>query len=344
MRKTIKNLNKLYASAFDNMEKASNFLSKNCIDNAKDFHFGHKIKIGKRFTNEMYPIPRIRCHLLGIKTEIFFDVYTNKNYIGYIKLYPNKEELLSFNMEIFASLKYLVYGFYNFQEKITFENLEEAKTKIKQSKENKFIIYADFESIKQIFKIIEKLLTKPTSGFSITNYKCDCGHYISIEVSNGACPICGKETPYKRKFKTNCPVCGNECLKDQYGNGECNNCSWNLDSYGEKYPTRVTYPNLISLNKAKKLYSEGKPFEPDFDDFIDALYNYSEMQFEYKGVYYAATLVENGNNEYSIELYNQNTKETIFFNNDEDFKNNAKVDGKLLNDIWDETTDRNWLQ
>ena len=81
MRKTVKNLNKLYESAFENMEKASNFLSKNCIDNAKDFHFGHKIKIGKRFANEMYPIPRICCHLLGIKTEIFFDVYTNKNYI-----------------------------------------------------------------------------------------------------------------------------------------------------------------------------------------------------------------------------------------------------------------------
>ena len=151
MRKTIKNLNNLYKSAFENMEKTSNFLSKNCIDNAKDFHFGHRIKIGKVFTNEFYPIPRIRCHLLGIKTEIFFDVYTNKNYIGYVKLYPNKKELLAFNIKIFESLKYLVYGFYNYQEKINFENLEEAKTKIKQSKEEKFIIYADFKSIKQIF-------------------------------------------------------------------------------------------------------------------------------------------------------------------------------------------------
>ena len=332
MRKTVKNLNKLYESAFENMEKASNFLSKNCIDNAKDFHFGHKIKIGKRFANEMYPIPRICCHLLGIKTEIFFDVYTNKNYIGYIKLYPNKEELLSFNMEIFASLKYLVYGFYNYQEKITFENLEEAKTKIKQSKENKFIVYTDFESIKQIFEIIEKLLTKPTRDFLITNYKCDCGHYISIEVSNGACPICGKETPYKRKFKTNCPVCNAECLKDQYGNGECACCGWILDSFGEENPDSVIYPNLISLNKAIKLYKENQPMKPDLDDFLAAFEHYGETGFGYKNLGFS--LFRNGEN--GIEFsWGPVPCGTIYFKDKEDFIKNAKIENEYVRDIWD---------
>ena len=221
MRKTIKNLNNLYASAFENMEKTSNFLSKYCIDNAKDFHFGHRIKIGKNFTNEMYPIPRICCRLLGIKTEIFFDVYTNKNYIGYIKLYPNKEELLSVDMKIFDNLEYLVYGFYNYQEKIDFENLEEAKTKIKQSKEEKFIIYADFKNLEQIFNIVEMLSVRPNKKFSMANYKCECGHYITIDSYNGFCPVCGKDSTFKRKFATKCPVCGTSGLKDQYGNGEC---------------------------------------------------------------------------------------------------------------------------
>ena len=332
MRKTVKNLNKLYESAFENMEKASNFLSKNCIDNAKDFHFGHKIKIGKRFANEMYPIPRICCHLLGIKTEIFFDVYTNKNYIGYIKLYPNKEELLSFNMEIFASLKYLVYGFYNYQEKITFENLEEAKTKIKQSKENKFIVYTDFESIKQIFEIIEKLLTKPTRDFLITNYKCDCGHYISIEVSNGACPICGKETPYKRKFKTNCPVCNAKCLKDQYGNGECACCGWILDSFGEENPDSVIYPNLISLNKAIKLYKENQPMKPDLNDFLEAFEFYGETGFEYKNLTFC--LFRHGDN--GIEMgWGPNDDEVAYFKDKEDFIKNAKIENEYVRDIWD---------
>lgn len=46
----------------------------------------------------------------------------------------------------------------------------------------------------------------------------------------------------------------------------------------------------------------------------------------------------------NIELYNQKTKETILFKDAEDFKNNAKVDGMLLKDIWNDTTDRYWLQ
>ena len=117
MRKTVKNLNKLYASAFEKMEKMSKFLSKNCVDHALDFHYGHRIKIGKQFTNEFYPIPLVRFKLKGIKTETFFDVYTNKNYIGYIKLYPNKEEILSLNLEVFAGLKHLIYG-NNYQQEL----------------------------------------------------------------------------------------------------------------------------------------------------------------------------------------------------------------------------------
>ena len=77
---------------------------------------------------------------------------------------------------------------------------------------------------------------------------------------------------------------------------------------------------------------------------MEALHNYSETQIEYKGVYYAVELVFNDNSEPQIRLYNSQTKETTFFNNDDDFKNNAKVEGKFLKDIWDDTTDRDWLQ
>ncbi len=78
MEITVKNLNNLYKSTFDNVENLSQFLAKNRIDNALDFHYGHRIKIDKQFTNEMYPIPLFRCRLQGIKTEIFLDVYTTK--------------------------------------------------------------------------------------------------------------------------------------------------------------------------------------------------------------------------------------------------------------------------
>ena len=50
------------------------------------------------------------------------------------------------------------------------------------------------------------------------------------------------------------------------------------------------------------------------------------------------------NKETKISLFNSQTKKEDIFNDDEDFKNNAKIDGILLKDIWDDTTDRYWLQ
>ena len=343
MRKTVKNLNKLYATAFEKMENMSKFLGKNCVDHALDFHYGHRIKIGKQFTNELYPIHLIRFKLKGIKTESFFDVYTNKDYIGYIKLYPNKEEILSLDLRVFANLKYLIYG-YNYQQELyNSEDITQTKNNIKKSKDTKFIIYADFENLDQILNVIENLTSKPSQRFSIANYKCDCGHYVTIDTYNGSCPICGKESRYKRRFKTKCPVCEANCLKDQFGNGECENCGWKLDKFANKFKNRVIYPNLISLNKAKKLYSEGKPFEPDLEDFIEALFVYSEVQFKYKNIYYELILASDENKEI-IKMNDFNCGHLQTFKTKEDFINNAKVDGKLLKDIWEETTERDWLQ
>ncbi len=343
MRKTVKNLNKLYASAFEKMENMSKFLGQNCVDHALDFHYGHRIKIRKQFSNELYPIPVIRFKLKEIKTETFFDVYTNKSYIGYIKLYPNKKEILSLDLKVFANLKYLIYGHNYQQELYNSENLAQTKINIEKSKDTKFIIYADFENLEQIFSVVEKFIIKPSKNFSTTNYKCDCGHYVTIDTNNGSCPICGKDSPFKRKLSAICPVCGNKCLKDQYGNGECENCGWKLDKYANKFKNRVIYPNLISLNKAKKLYSEGKPFKPDLEDFIEALYVYSEVQFKYKNIYYELILASDENKEI-IKMNDFNGGHLQTFMTKEDFINNAKIDGKLLKDIWDETTERDWLQ
>ena len=90
--------------------------------------------------------------------------------------------------------------------------------------------------------------------------------------------------------------------------------------------------------------SEGKPFEPDLEEFIEVLHAYGEMQFEYQGVHYAVELVEHENGKIKISLYNSQTKEVANFNDDAEFINNAKVENKLVKDIWDKTTDRYWLQ
>lgn len=332
MRKTVKNLNKLYATAFEKMENMSKFLGKNCVDHALDFHYGHRIKIGKQFTNELYPIPLIRFKLKGIKTESFFDVYTNKDYIGYIKLYPNKEEILSLDLRVFANLKYLIYG-YNYQQELyNSEDITQTKNNIKKSKDTKFIIYADFENLDQILNVIENLTSKPSQRFSIANYKCDCGHYVTIDTYNGSCPICGKESRYKRRFKTKCPVCEANCLKDQFGNGECENCGWKLDKFANKFKNRVIYPNLISINKAKKLYKENRLIKPDLNDFLEAFEFYGETGFEYKDLMFC--LFRHGDD--GIEMgWGPNDDEVAYFKDKEDFIKNAKIDNEYVRDIWE---------
>lgn len=149
---------------------------------------------------------------------------------------------------------------------------------------------------------------------------------------------------YDEIFDKPCSVCGKIIKKDIYDQGDCPYCKWKNNHFADINPIDVLYPNLISLNKAKKLYNEGKPFEPNFEEFIEALYGYSEMQFEYNWTYYAVELVYDKNKNLIIRLYNSKNEETTFFNNSQDFKDNAKVEGILLKDVWDKTTDRYWLQ
>ena len=149
---------------------------------------------------------------------------------------------------------------------------------------------------------------------------------------------------YDKIFDGTCEVCGKPMKKDVYKQGKCPFCGWRNCYMNEEKPDKVLYSNLVSLNKAKQLYAQGKPFEPNLDEFIEALSSYGEMQFEYNGVYYAVEVIAfNGKNS-QVSLYNSLTKKEVFFESYDDFKNNAKVEGKFLKDIWDKTTDRYWLQ
>lgn len=145
-------------------------------------------------------------------------------------------------------------------------------------------------------------------------------------------------------FYKPCSVCGKEIKKDIYDQGKCEYCNWRNNHYADINPDTVLYPNLISLNKAKQLYADGKIFAPNLDEFLEALHCYSEMQFEYKGINYAVELVRNEQNELKICLYNSHTKEVQSFNDGQDFKNKAKINGKLLKDIWQEVENAGWLQ
>ena len=64
------------------------------------------------------------------------------------------------------------------------------------------------------------------------------------------------------KIQALCRVCGKSVLVDPYGNGFCENCGWIQNREYDKYPDDVRYPNIISFNKAKRLFAEWQPSPP----------------------------------------------------------------------------------
>lgn len=146
--------------------------------------------------------------------------------------------------------------------------------------------------------------------------------------------------PYELIDIKKCDVCGNAVSIDQYGNGDCSNCGWSQDQHSITYPDRVQYPNVISLNKAKNLYKNGKPFVPDFDDFLDGLFMYSEMEFTYNNEYYGVCRRESG-----IEFFEgYDGKTRVMFKSRDEFKNKASIDGMLLKDIWENVINAGYMQ
>lgn len=146
---------------------------------------------------------------------------------------------------------------------------------------------------------------------------------------------------HEYNIESKCPVCENIIFLDSVDNGDkCHNCGWDHSKIHDEFPDRVMCPNLISLNKARNLYKEGKPFIPDFEDFIDGYNFYGEMEFTYKGITYGLMGIENE----GVEFWGMNTDTYEMFKDIEEFAEKAKVDEKLVKNIWPEVENANWLQ
>ena len=87
-----------------------------------------------------------------------------------------------------------------------------------------------------------------------------------------------------KKIEKKCAVCKRIIEVNQSGNGQCPHCSWYNNSLGEENENTIIFPNLVSLNKAIRLYKNGNLLRPNLNDFLDCLYSYSEMKFSYKNL------------------------------------------------------------
>lgn len=340
MKNKITKLNHLYEPSLEKIEQIRKILFKKCIDHAILFSNDHHIKIENKIESVQYPIPNIICKLDGIKTKIGIDLATDKDYIGFVKFTLDKEQFNVFRFDAIKHFRFEVYGFYFYQYYNNVKNLNNLKTNVTNSTEPTLYIKIQVSTVEEIISIISNLSTAPQNQISISSYICKCGHNISVNKYYGQCPICGEDSPHKKKFKTKCPVCQSTTLKDQYNHGKCENCGWEIDNLSKKHKNSVIYPNLISLNKARKLYSEGKPFTPDFDDFIEGYNFYGEMKFTYKGVTYGLMGASNE----GVEFWGVNTDTFELFHDINEFAEKAKINGKFVKDVWNEVENVNWLQ
>lgn len=121
---------------------------------------------------------------------------------------------------------------------------------------------------------------------------------------------------------------------DRINNTTQYSVTYNMSQKNSNQVMNTTQITVLThrLGKARKLYKQGKPFKPDFDDFLEALYAYSEMEFKYGGVQYEVFRTDNG-----IWFCSPATRRE--FKTRRDFIEEANINGAPLKLIWNSVTD-----
>ena len=180
----------------------------------------------------------------------------------------------------------------------------------------------------------------------MVEYTCDsCGRRICIDINNEKCTECGFKNPMVKDQMCKCSICGMVALKDEWGNGECQNCGWKFSKDEEQFEKDmgISYPMLVSPTTARKQYKAGQPFKATFDEFVNGLKFYSEMTLKYNnknfGVYFhrdknkkvSGVLELDGRVEFFEDKIIKSLQE---YNSIQEFKNKANINGVLLKDLW----------
>jgi len=140
-----------------------------------------------------------------------------------------------------------------------------------------------------------------------------------------------KDTLEKNVLKK-CDLCSYPVAVTEYGNGSCNNCGWTQSDADR--PDDFCYYNIISLNRARQLYKEGKPLLPNFEEFMEGLRVYRQMEFIYsKKHYWVGSEHSNGA---GFQLHEIDKPENQSYTSLAEFKAKANINGVLLKDLWSE--------
>jgi len=146
-------------------------------------------------------------------------------------------------------------------------------------------------------------------------------------------------TMLEKNILKKCNACGKDVMTDKYGNGRCTHCGWAYDEDAPDFPDDVRYPNIVTLNSAIRLAKEGKELKPTIDEFIQGYEFYGEMEFYYRGHRYGIITLD------QIKFYEWNVKGSVqSFNNMEEFKAKAHINGVLVKDIWDKVEDAYYIR
>lgn len=138
-----------------------------------------------------------------------------------------------------------------------------------------------------------------------------------------------------------CDVCGHSVMVDMIGNGDtCKTCGWRQDAAAKELPDQILLANKVSLEKARRLYREGKPIRPDFNDFCDFCDLYKEVEFVYDHHSYAVAKNRHG----GIVLIDcENQMQLGEFANLEVFMVKAQVNGVLIRELWPKIENFEWV-
>ena len=139
-----------------------------------------------------------------------------------------------------------------------------------------------------------------------------------------------KNCPVEKINLKKCDLCTSPVSVNMYGGGHCEKCGWNQIQNPQVEQGKIHLPNFVSFDRARQLHRERKGLEPSFEEFLELLRIYGELEFDYKNTTFGVIRLDD-----RIEMFYDNNSRTLTtYKSLADFKARATIKNSLLKDIW----------